>query len=96
MPAELPESMRPHILGVQGNIWGEFIWTPQDVEYFTFPRAAALAEVAWSPAKDRDFADFSRRLERHLKRLDQLQVNYRRLDPSSPQDTAAQPAAKPH
>ncbi len=94
MPKALPESRRQHILGAQGNIWTEFIRTPREVEYFTFPRAAALAEVVWSPAKDRDFADFSRRLEHHLKRLDQLQANYRRLDPPSPPDGAAQPAAK--
>lgn len=95
MPAQLPESKRRHILGAQGNVWTEYIGTPQEVEYFTFPRAAALAEVVWSPAKDRDFADFSRRLDHHLKRLSQLQVNYRRLDPPSPPNAEAQPAAKP-
>ena len=80
VPPTLAEAKRRHILGAQGNIWTEFIWTPQEVEYFAFPRAVALAEVVWSPAQNRDFAEFRRRLEHHLKRLDQLEVNYRKLN----------------
>jgi len=80
VPATLPESNRKHILGAQGNIWTEYLWTPRDVEYFAFPRALALAEVAWSPATGRDFNDFRRRLGADLKRLDRLGVNYRHLD----------------
>ena len=79
-PIALPQTQRPHILGAQGNIWTEFIWTPQEVEYFAFPRAAALAEVCWSPVQNRSFKEFRPRLEWHLKRLDQLEVNYRKLD----------------
>ena len=81
VPPTLPEEKRKHILGAQGNLWTEYMWTPRDVEYFAFPRAAALAEVVWSPANGRRFEDFLRRLRTHLVRLDQLEVNYRRLDP---------------
>ncbi len=77
IPAALSARERRHILGVQGNIWGEFLWSPQDVEYFAFPRAAALAEVVWSPAAG-DLADFQRRLKIHTRRLDALDVNYRK------------------
>ncbi|MDH7501160.1 MAG: beta-N-acetylhexosaminidase [Verrucomicrobiota bacterium] len=80
VPGELPADKYRHVLGVQGNLWSEFMWSPQDVEYFAFPRAAALAEVSWSPAQTRNFSDFLDRLDRHLKRLDQLKVNYRKLD----------------
>ena len=80
IPAALPEAQRPHILGVQGNLWTEYISQPGDAEYFAYPRAVALAEVAWSPAASRDFADFQRRLQIHLQRLDQLDVNYRKPD----------------
>ena len=76
LPTALPEAQRPHILGVQGNLWTEYIATPRDAEYFAYPRAVALAEVAWSPAASRDFADFQRRLQIHLQRLDRLGVNY--------------------
>jgi hexosaminidase len=78
VPAELPESKRRHILGAQGTLWSEYMWTPRDVEYFAFPRAAALAEVVWSSAAQKDFAGFERRLQNHLRRLDQLGVNYRK------------------
>jgi hexosaminidase len=78
VPAELPEASRGHILGAQGNVWTEFIRTGRDVEYFAYPRAVALAEVIWSPAKSRDYAGFERRLAGHLKRLDALGVNYRK------------------
>lgn len=80
VPSELPADKHRHVIGVQGNLWGEFMWTPKDVEYFAFPRAVALAEVAWSPAQSWNYSDFIGRLERHLKRLDWLDVNYRRLD----------------
>ena len=83
MPPRLPVDNRRHLLGTQGNLWGEFMWTPKDVEYFAFPRAAALAEVAWSASSGRSFSDFLRRLEAHQKRLDQLDVRYRKLDPAA-------------
>ncbi len=81
VPASLPAAQRRHILGAQGNLWSEYLWTPKDVEYFAFPRAAALAEVVWSPAAARNYDDFVARLGGHLRRLDQLGVNYRRLAP---------------
>jgi hexosaminidase len=77
-PANLAPGKSRHILGAQGNIWGEFIWTPKDVEYFAFPRAAALAEVVWSPAAVDTFAGFEQRLRIHARRLDELGVNYRK------------------
>jgi hexosaminidase len=80
VPPSLPESGRKHILGAQGNVWGEFLRNPRDVEYFTFPRAIALAEVVWSPASDRNYNEFLDRLKAHLRRLDVLNVHYRRLD----------------
>ncbi len=61
----IPEGLAPnkhrHILGVQGNVWTEFVMDAQQVEYMAWPRGAALAEVGWSPAKAKDFDDFSRR-----------------------------------
>jgi len=78
IPAGLPAERHNHILGAQGNLWSEYLHGRKDVEYFAFPRAAALAEAVWSPAAPRDFADFRARLAVHLRRLDQLDVNYRK------------------
>ncbi len=76
IPAELEESLHSHILGVQGNIWTEYMKTPAQVEYMAYPRALALAEIGWSPPTKKDFSDFSQRLQSHKKVLDALQVNY--------------------
>jgi hexosaminidase len=70
-----------HILGAQAQIWTEYIKTPKHVEYMMFPRAAALAEVLWTPARLRDFNDFMSRLQIHTTRLQALDVNFRPLDP---------------
>lgn len=78
VPSALPVEKHRHILGAQGNLWSEYLWTPQDVEYFAFPRAAALAEVVWSPSALRNLDAFEQRLQVHVRRLDALEVNYRK------------------
>lgn len=60
-PASLTPAEQAHILGVQANLWTEHVRTDLRVEHMAFPRAAALAEVAWSPVQGKDFADFARR-----------------------------------
>ena len=75
-PKELKPEEAKHILGSQVNLWTEYVATPEHAEYMTFPRVCALAEVTWSPSSSKNFADFSRRIETHFKRLDVLKVNY--------------------
>jgi hexosaminidase len=79
IPAGLAPAHHRHILGGQANLWTEYIATPEHVEYMTFPRLAALAEVLWSPAESLDWDDFYARLKVHLERLDALHVNFRPL-----------------
>jgi hexosaminidase len=67
------------VLGVQFQLWREVILDDAHLEYMAFPRACALAEVAWSERRD-DFAAFRQRLAHHLERLDAYGVNYRPLD----------------
>jgi hexosaminidase len=81
MPEALPADRRRHILGGQGNLWGEYLWDLKDVEYFAFPRALALAEVLWSPADGRDLAGFLGRLDGQLAALERWGVNHRKLNP---------------
>jgi hexosaminidase len=80
VPPELPADKARHILGMQGQLWGEYIPTVEHLEYMAFPRLAALAEVGWCDLPRRDFAAFRRDLSLHLKRLDIRQVRYRSLD----------------
>ena len=64
MPPALPPEQRRHILGLQGNLWTEHIRTEDRLQWMAFPRAAAVAEVGWSPAERLDYADFHDRLTR--------------------------------
>ena len=80
VPAQLTEAEARHVLGVQANVWTEVMEDHARVDYQTFPRLAAFAEVAWSalPAPaERDFTDFERRMTAHYPRLDALGVAYR-------------------
>ena len=76
IPEGLNENESAHILGGQGNVWTEYLDTPQAVEYMAFPRMIALSEALWSGSKRKDFKNFVNRLELFKKRLDALEVNY--------------------
>jgi len=80
VPPALDSVQARHVLGTQGQIWTEYQRNPKNVEFMVFPRLIALAEVAWTPAERKDFADFTSRLRRHFARLDVLDVNYRKLN----------------
>ena len=71
----LDDGQRQCILGVQGNIWREYMVNFRQVEHMLLPRLAALAEVAWSCDR-RDFSDFSRRLFRLKELYDQEGYRY--------------------
>lgn len=49
-----------HLLGLQANLWTEYVPTDEHAEYMYYPRAYAIAEIAWS-APDKDYPDFHRR-----------------------------------
>ena len=77
-PAVLTAEQQKYIIGVQANLWTEYIATEAKVEYMYFPRALALAEVAWSPLANKNFKDFSEtRLPSALAYLDRNNYNYR-------------------
>jgi hexosaminidase len=78
VPTGLEPEYAQHILGAQAQMWTEYIEGPKQVEYMAYPRAAALAEVLWTPRDERDLSDFRRRLAVHERRLNALDVNYRR------------------
>jgi hexosaminidase len=81
VPPELTPEEARHVLGAQANVWTEYIPTGDQVEYMVLPRMLALAEVVWTPAAERSWPDFLRRLPDQLARLDALQVNYRIPEP---------------
>ena len=76
IPKELTSEESQYIMGVQGNVWGEFIHSPERAEYMTYPRAAAVAEVGWVPAASKNWEDFTRRMEAQYQRYDLIGLNY--------------------
>lgn len=78
IPAELTAEQAGHVLGGQGQLWGEYIASHKHREYMTYPRATALSEVLWSPRESHNYDQFASRLAEHLRRLDAMGVNYRR------------------
>ncbi|MFN2399027.1 MAG: beta-N-acetylhexosaminidase [Gemmatimonadaceae bacterium] len=79
VPSSLKPEFAKHILGAQSQVWTEYIKTPAHVEYMSFPRLSALAEVVWTPRARKNLDDFKRRLTPHLRRLKFLSVDYRPL-----------------
>lgn len=76
VPASLSAEEGKYILGVQANVWTEYIKTPEQVEYMAFPRVSALSEIAWSQKEKKDWEDFRKRLPAQLKRYDILGIKY--------------------
>lgn len=60
-PDSLSADVRSKIIGVQGNLWTEYVPTPAHAEYMLYPRMIAIAEIGWSPQERRDSVDFRRR-----------------------------------
>jgi len=76
-PDDLAKDKVKHVLGAQGNIWTEYIPTPEHAEYMAHPRMAALAEVVWTQKNKKDYEDFQRRLAAHFDRLTAMDVHFR-------------------
>lgn len=77
VPSGIDLNEASRIMGAQGNIWTEYIKTPEKVEYMGVPRMTALSEVVWSKRKNRDFNEFKTRLNFYRYFLDLNKINYR-------------------
>ena len=64
------------VLGVEAPLWGETVHSIRDAEYLAFPRLIGVAEIGWSPASGRSWADYRQRLGAQAPLLDSLRVNY--------------------
>ena len=59
--ARMPQDRIHHILGLQANLWSEYIPDDAHAEYMYWPRAFAIAETAWSTPERKNLQDFRRR-----------------------------------
>ena len=77
-PESLNEEQQKHILGVQANMWTEYVPSFAKMQYMVFPRLLALSEVAWMPKENKDYdAFFTSRLPKRLAELEYQEVNFR-------------------
>lgn len=77
-PAELTPEQLHHILGVQSNLWCEYITTMSHAQYMELPRLAALSEVQWCSGDAKDYDDFISRLTSLTGHYDAMGYNYAR------------------
>lgn len=76
MPKELTADEARHIIGVQANIWTEYMPTFKQMQYMALPRLAALSEVQWSQPALKDYTSFTNRLTEFTHMYDRLGYNY--------------------
>lgn len=77
VPKTLKENGKSaNIIGVQANCWSEYMLTTDLMEYRLYPRALALAEIAWTQPEHKDFKDFCRRLDNDAA----LRLKYRHVN----------------
>ena len=70
-----PEA-QPHILGVQANLWTEYVATPEHLEYMLLPRMCALSEIQWCAADKKDFDRFNVSLDHAFEMFDAMGLSY--------------------
>lgn len=76
----VPEVLKPeeakYILGAQGNLWTEYIGSPDHAEYMMLPRVCALAEVLWCGKQKPGYTEFKSRIRKHFQFLDRIPAHY--------------------
>ena len=78
LPDSIDASLLPHIKGVQGQLWSEYLPTAQQASYMLLPRAIALAEAGWSQSANLNYDDFLLRVRKQdatLKRIGLTMAN---------------------
>lgn len=76
LPSDLAIDKRHHILGAQANVWTEYMYSPDIIEWRVYPRVIALAELTWTAKDQKNYADFERRMDNQRVRLDMHHINY--------------------
>mgnify|MGYP002586463132 CR=1 FL=1 len=70
VPDDADELAKKHIIGIQGNIWREYMQTSERTDYQAFPRAMAIAETAWTQNANKDWKNFCERMVTEFERLE--------------------------
>ena len=76
VPVDLPQEAKDNIIGLQANLWTEYIGDESLVEYMVLPRMAALSEVQWCNPENKSYHGFLKRIFRQFKIYSHLGYNY--------------------
>ncbi|WP_350287496.1 family 20 glycosylhydrolase [uncultured Croceitalea sp.] len=68
------------ILGIEAPLWSETISNSFELEYLAFPRAIGYAELGWTPAAQRDWADYKNRLVGQVPYMNYMDINFYRTN----------------
>lgn len=68
------ELLQQHIIGIQGNIWTEYMQNDERRDYQAFPRAIALAETGWTIDENKNWKSFCKRIVEDFARMDVMNV----------------------
>ena len=69
IPASFNSEQAEMILGVQGNVWREYMPTLDHTEYMIYPRILAIAEVGWTMPENKNWNNFKERVNNEIPRL---------------------------
>ena len=95
-PAEndLTPEQKKHILGIQGNMWTEYVATEDHLQYMILPRLAALSECQWCNVETKDWDRFSAAAVRFCKMYEVMGYSYATHIFQVKGDVVANPAEK--
>lgn len=76
IPKELTEEEGKYILGVQANLWAEYILDFKQIEYMLMPRLMALSEVGWGTNRPDEYLAFENKVVQHFDILTEKNINF--------------------
>lgn len=76
IPADFTPEETQNVLGVQANLWSEWIPSFKRLQYQAFPRLQALAETAWTAQENKNFDSFFQRMKGQFARMDAMNIYY--------------------
>ncbi|MCC9017472.1 family 20 glycosylhydrolase [Flavobacterium lipolyticum] len=78
-----------YIMGVQSNLWSEYLTSPAKLNYQLYPRMFALAEIAWTAPQNKNYHNFVlNRMPHHLEKLELQKRLYKVPTPFGANETA--------
>ncbi len=76
IPEEFTKEQAKFVMGIQANLWSEWIPNFKRLQIQAFPRIMALAESAWSKKDDKSYKDFNKRMNKFYDRLEKMNIYY--------------------